>query len=101
MTELYDKAFGSIFATNVQGLSWLINRVTPQISQNGSGAIILRSSIAGLLRSKNIGAYAVSKALDVQLAKNYEVELGPDNIRVNAISPGLIRTESSRAFKAF
>ena len=44
-----------------------------------------------------IGAYNISKAADMQLARNLAVELGPDNIRVNCIAPGLIRTDFSRA----
>lgn len=97
MAELDDKAMEKIFTTNVQGPSWLINLVAPQMAENGGGAIVMLSSIAGLLGSKNLGAYAVSKAADAQLARNYAVELGPDNIRVNAIAPGLIRTEFARA----
>ncbi len=46
------------------------------------------SSIGGLRGSSVIGAYNVSKAADLQLARNYAVELGPDNVRVNCIAPG-------------
>lgn len=44
-----------------------------------------------------IGAYNISKAADMQLARNYAVDLGPSNIRVNCIAPGLIRTDFARA----
>ena len=44
-----------------------------------------------------IGAYNVSKAADFQLARNYAVEYGPENVRVNCIAPGLIRTDFARA----
>jgi NAD(P)-dependent dehydrogenase (short-subunit alcohol dehydrogenase family) len=44
-----------------------------------------------------IGAYNVSKAADIQLARNYAVECGQHNIRVNCIAPGLIRTDVARA----
>jgi NAD(P)-dependent dehydrogenase (short-subunit alcohol dehydrogenase family) len=43
-----------------------------------------------------IGAYGISKAADMQLVRNLAVELGPDNIRVNAIAPGIIRTDFAR-----
>lgn len=97
MADLEDSVVEKIFATNVQGPAWLINLVSPHMAESGGGSIILLSSIAGLTGSKNIGAYAVSKAADAQLARNYAVELGPDNIRVNAIAPGLIKTDFARA----
>ena len=73
----------------------LINLVAPIMSEIGGGSIILLSSIAGIMGSKTIGAYAISKAADIQLARNYAVDLGRQNIRVNAILPGLIRTDFS------
>jgi len=97
MADLEDRAVEKIFATNVQGPSWLINLVYPHMAEAGGGSIILLSSIVGMTGSKNIGAYAVSKAADAQLARNYAVELGPKNIRVNAIAPGLIKTDFARA----
>lgn len=51
----------------------------------------------GLRGSPLIGAYNVSKAADFQLARNYAVEYGPDNVRVNCIAPGLIKTDFARA----
>ncbi len=95
MSALEDKAFDKVMGANVQASIHLINRVSPGMAAAGGGAVILLSSVAGLMGSKNIGIYAVSKAADIQLARNYAVELGPKNIRVNAICPGLIKTEFS------
>ena len=53
-----------------------------------------------LFRSRGspiIGAYCISKAADMQLARNLAVELGPHNVRVNCIAPGLIKTDFARA----
>ncbi|HCE08012.1 MAG TPA: short-chain dehydrogenase, partial [Oxalobacteraceae bacterium] len=44
-----------------------------------------------------IGMYCVSKAADMQLARNLAVEWGPDNIRVNCIAPGVIKTDFAKA----
>jgi NAD(P)-dependent dehydrogenase (short-subunit alcohol dehydrogenase family) len=44
-----------------------------------------------------IGAYNVSKAADLQLVRNYASEIGPDNIRINAIAPGIVKTDFARA----
>ncbi len=68
------------------------------------GAIIYLASIAGVRGNKNLGLYGVSKAALIQLARNLAVELGPDNIRVNTISPGMIDTPFSKSLienKAF
>ncbi len=95
MAALEDKAFEKIMGTNVGANIHLINLAVPGMAAGGGGSIILLSSIAGLMGSKTIGAYAISKAADIQLARNYAVDLGRQNIRVNAILPGLIRTEFS------
>ena len=44
-----------------------------------------------------IGAYCISKAADMQLARNLAHEYGPDNVRVNCIAPGLVKTDFARA----
>ena len=61
------------------------------------GSIIIISSIGGLSGSTVLGAYAISKAADMQLARNLAVRVRPDNIRVNCIAPGLIKTDFARA----
>src|SRR5437899_12365823 len=61
------------------------------------GSIIIVSSIGGLRGSEVIGAYCISKAADMQLARNLAQELSPSNIRVNCIAPGLVKTDFARA----
>jgi NAD(P)-dependent dehydrogenase (short-subunit alcohol dehydrogenase family) len=60
------------------------------------GVLIYLASIAGVRGNKNLGLYGISKAGLIQLVKNLAVEYGPDNIRTNAISPGLINTPFSQ-----
>ena len=55
------------------------------------------ASVGGLVGSASLGAYCISKAADMQLARNLAVEWGPHNICVNCIAPGIIRTNFSRA----
>tara|TARA_X000000368_G_C22634440_1_gene538098 strand:- start:250 stop:597 length:348 start_codon:yes stop_codon:yes gene_type:complete len=55
------------------------------------------SSISAFVGTKDIGAYGVSKAAEVSLVKHLAVELGSYGIRVNAIAPGLIKTDFSKA----
>jgi NAD(P)-dependent dehydrogenase (short-subunit alcohol dehydrogenase family) len=61
------------------------------------GSVIIVSSIGGLKGSTVLGAYAISKAADMQMARNLAVEWGPSNVRVNCIAPGLVRTDFARA----
>src|SRR5690606_6631420 len=73
------------------------NMVIPQMTRLGGGSIVLLSSIAGIRASANIGVYGMSKAAEAGLARNLALEYGPQNIRVNAIAPGLIRTDFAQA----
>ena len=66
-------------------------------AEAGGGAVIIVSSIGGLKGSSSLGAYAISKAADMQIARNLAVEWGPKNVRVNCIAPGLVRTDFARA----
>ena len=95
--EIPDDVFAKVMHTNIQAQLWLTQMVVPDMKTQKDGAIILISSIGGLRGSDVIGAYNISKAADIQLAKNLAVELGPDNIRVNAIAPGLVKTDFARA----
>ncbi|MEK9833668.1 MAG: SDR family oxidoreductase [Rhodospirillaceae bacterium] len=95
--DIPDDVFAKVMQTNIQSQLWLAQMTVPDLRANGGGAIILVSSIGGLRGSDVIGAYNVSKAADMQLARNLAVELGPDNIRVNAIAPGLVKTDFARA----
>ena len=92
-----DEQFRKILDNNIVANHWLINLVAPQMIQRKSGSIIIVSSIGGLRGSPVIGAYCISKAADMQLARNLAVEYGPHNVRVNCIAPGLIKTDFARA----
>jgi NAD(P)-dependent dehydrogenase (short-subunit alcohol dehydrogenase family) len=97
MRELPDSAFEKVLGVNIMSNHWLIQMVLPEMIERRDGAIIVVSSVGGLKGSRDLGAYCISKAADIQLVRNLAVENGPHNIRVNAISPGLIRTDFARA----
>lgn len=92
-----DDAFDKIMDVNIKSNFWLTNMVVPEMMERKDGAIIIVSSIGGLRGSTILGAYAISKAADLQLARNLAAEYGPYNIRVNAIAPGLIKTDFAKA----
>lgn len=97
IASISDEAFRKIFDNNVLANHWLITMVTPEMVERRDGAIIIVSSIGGLRGSEMLGAYNVSKAADFQLVRNLAVEFGPHNIRVNAIAPGVVRTDFAKA----
>jgi len=92
-----DDALDKILGSNVRSNVWLCNMVLPTMAKAGGGSVIILSSIASIKGSKMLGAYALSKAADSQLARNLAVEWGSKNIRVNAIAPGVIKTYFARA----
>lgn len=88
-----DEEYDATMRINLRSAVKLCNRVVPKMAERGDGVVILTSSLSGLRGNAKIGVYALSKAAIAQLARNLAVEYGPRNVRVNAISPGLIRTE--------
>jgi NAD(P)-dependent dehydrogenase (short-subunit alcohol dehydrogenase family) len=92
-----DEQFRKILDNNIVANNWLVTMVAPQMQARRDGSIMIVSSIGGLRGSTVIGAYCISKAADMQLARNLACELGPDNIRVNCIAPGLIKTDFAKA----
>ncbi len=97
MADLPDDAFAKILDINIKSNHWLAQMVLPEMVERQAGSIIIVSSVGGLRGSEVLGAYCISKAADVQLVRNLAVEYGPHNITVNAISPGLVRTDFARA----
>jgi NAD(P)-dependent dehydrogenase (short-subunit alcohol dehydrogenase family) len=92
-----DEQFRKILDNNIVSNHWLISMVAPAMRERKDGAIVIVSSIGGLKGNAIIGAYNISKAADFSLARNLAVEFGADNVRVNCIAPGLIKTDFARA----
>jgi dehydrogenase/reductase SDR family protein 4 len=95
LTGIGDEAFDKIFANNLKSVLWLAAMTLPGMSAGGS--FILVGSIGGIIANTVIGAYGMSKAAGHHLVRNLAAEWGPRNVRVNAIAPGLIKTEFARA----
>ena len=92
-----DEAFDKIMETNVRSTFWLCHMVLPHMVERKEGSIVIIASISGLKGSTDLGAYAISKVAEHQIARNLAVEYGPHGIRVNAIAPGLIKTDFAKA----
>ncbi len=97
LSGIPDDAWNKILGSNLTATLQLANRVLPQMAERGNGSVILVSSITGFAGSAMLGAYAISKAAEMQLARNLAVEWGRRGIRVNAIAPGVIETDFAKA----
>jgi NAD(P)-dependent dehydrogenase (short-subunit alcohol dehydrogenase family) len=97
LADVSDDVFRKTLESNLLSTHWLVGMVAKGMIERRDGSIIIVSSVGGLRGSKNLGVYNITKAADLQLARNLAVELGPHNIRTNCIAPGLVKTDFSRA----
>jgi NAD(P)-dependent dehydrogenase (short-subunit alcohol dehydrogenase family) len=97
MSTLTDEQFRKILDNNIISTHWLVQLVAPEMVARRDGAIVIVSSVGGLQGTALLGAYSISKAADFQLARNLAVELGPHNVRINCVAPGIIKTDFARA----
>jgi dehydrogenase/reductase SDR family protein 4 len=97
LTNIPDEAFDKVFLNNVKSVLWLAAITLPAMGERGGGSFISVGSIGGIVANTVIGAYGMSKAADHHLVRNLATEWGPKNVRVNAIAPGLIKTDFAKA----
>ena len=90
--EGFDQECQLVFDINIHHPRRLCDLLLPSMAASGGGSVVLTSSLSGLRGNKNIGVYSLTKAALAQLARDMAVKFGPDGIRVNSISPGLIAT---------
>jgi NAD(P)-dependent dehydrogenase (short-subunit alcohol dehydrogenase family) len=97
LLDIDDEAYDKILTANVKNVLRLCGLVIPGMAARKDGAVVIVSSIAATKGSATLGAYAISKAADVQLARNLALEWGRDNVRINCVLPGLVKTDMARA----
>jgi NAD(P)-dependent dehydrogenase (short-subunit alcohol dehydrogenase family) len=89
--------FDEVFSINVKGLFIALQEEIRQMLRQGSGgSIVNMASVGGLLATPGASVYVASKHAVIGLTKSAAIEYGPHGIRVNAVSPGAIRTEMLR-----
>lgn len=97
-TDQVDRdAFDVIMRNNVYGAMRLAHLGREHLAKSPDPAVALVSSIAGRFGNRWIGVYGMSKAAEDQLVRNLALELGGDGIRVNAVAPGLVKTDFAQA----
>lgn len=95
--EIDEGQIDKIMGCNLKSTHFLSHMVAPQMKAQGGGAIVIVSSISAFVGNAGIGTYGISKAADLQLARNLAVEYGPDGIRTNCIAPGVVKTQFAEA----
>jgi len=85
------------FDVHVHGAYYLCRRALPELKKNSEGAILLISSVAGIRGVAGALAYATVKGAILQFTRSLAREVADDNIRVNCLAPGVIRTRFHEA----
>lgn len=97
IVDTEESVFDHIMETNLKGYFMLSKLVGRIMRDQKSGNIVNVSSAGGVSPSEALGPYCISKAGINMLTKQMALEMGPYNVRVNAIAPRIIKTEFSKA----
>ncbi|RCN49075.1 oxidoreductase, short chain dehydrogenase/reductase family protein [Ancylostoma caninum] len=98
--SISDSQWDKLLTVNVRSALQLTQEAAPHLEASGRGSVVLVSSVAGYAPIDGLGAYSVMKSTLIGLNKALSQSLARRNIRVNAIAPGIIRTDFSRALYA-
>lgn len=96
LEEISTEDWVRTFAVNVHGQFFIARAAIPHLKRAGSGSIVCMASVAGKYAFPLRSPYASSKAAVISLARGLSVELGPHQIRVNAIAPGVVAGDRIR-----
>lgn len=97
MLQAPESAWDKTFEVNVKGPFFLIQKIVPLMEKNGGGAIVNVSSVNGVRPAYYQGVYSITKAAIISMTRAWAKELAPRGIRVNALLPGLTKTNFAKA----
>lgn len=100
--DISQEDLDKIIRTNIYGTTYTLQAVLPHIIRRGGGAVVLNSSDQFFVGKAHSFAYGLTKGAIGQIARSLAIDMGPYNIRVNAICPGTIHTPLvDKLFNAF
>jgi NAD(P)-dependent dehydrogenase (short-subunit alcohol dehydrogenase family) len=100
LLDVTEAEFDRVIDLNVKGTFRVIRAFGPGMAERGSGSIIAFSSIRAQVVEPGQGVYAATKAATLQMLRTLAAELGPRNVRVNAIAPGIVETPLTAQIKS-
>ncbi len=100
ITEQTEDNYQAVMDTNVKGVWLSMKYEIPRMLEQGGGAIVNNSSIAGGIGFGGLGIYVASKHAVMGLTKNAALEYSAQGIRINAVNPAVIETEMSDRLQA-
>lgn len=98
-TEITEEEWDNMINTNLKSIYLVTQPVAKSMIKNHNGAIINMSSIWGMVGASCETHYSAAKAGIIGLTKALAKELGPSNIRVNAVAPGFIQTKMNKSLE--
>lgn len=96
--ELKEEDFDKVVAVNLKGVFLALQYEIAYMKENGGGAIVNTASTAGLVGNSNMAPYIATKHGVVGLTKAAAKEYGDQEVRVNAVAPGLVATPMGKAW---
>lgn len=93
LIRMTDDQWKDVIETNLTGVFNITRRVVPLMMKNREGSIVNLSSIVGIYGNAGQANYSATKAALIGFTRTLAKELGPRNIRVNAVAPGFIKTD--------
>jgi NAD(P)-dependent dehydrogenase (short-subunit alcohol dehydrogenase family) len=99
LLEYTEEEFDKVVSLNLKGSFFAMQAAGKRMNEQGSGSIILFSSIRSQVVEPGQGVYAATKAGTLQMVRALAAELGPRNVRVNAIAPGVVETPLTAPIK--
>jgi len=96
--ECTEENFNAVVHSNLYGSWYIMKTVIPEMLKNDGGAIVNVSSVIGVIAFPGLPAYTASKAAMIGLSKTSALEYATQNIRVNVVAPGSIRTPMYERF---
>ena len=93
ISQIDEAQWRNLFAVNVDGVHHCCRTVLPHMLERKSGSIVTVSSMWGQVGASCEAAYSATKGAVIAYTKALAKELGPSNIRVNCVAPGVIDTE--------